>query len=90
MSKDSRESKSTKLGHYIEKVLIENLFKNIEDRVDTICSIEAVFNTRVVTVQKSRENKTTTDFLVGIKNENNAEEINSIKCKTRCVSRTEE
>ena len=41
-------------------------------------------------MKKSRENKTATDFLVGIKNENNDEEIDSIECKTRCVSRTEE
>ena len=67
MLKDSKQSKSTKLGHHIEKVLIESIFQDIADRVDTIYNIEVFFDTGAVMIQKLCENKTTTDFLVGIK-----------------------
>ena len=54
MLKDSRDSKSTTLGHHVEKVLIENLFKDIKDSVDAIYNIEAVFDTGAVAMQKLR------------------------------------
>ena len=52
--------------------------------------IEAVYDASLVMMKHNPENKTTTDFLVGNANEMKLHEINSIECKTRCVSRTEE
>ena len=68
LSKDSKESKYAKLGHHMEKVLIDYLFEDAQNNIDTGYAIEAVHNVGVAMMKISIENKTTTDVLVGIKN----------------------
>ena len=48
-------------------MIISNLFKDIEDRIDTVYEIEAIYNTGVFVLKFEYENKTIVDFLVGIK-----------------------
>ena len=51
----------------MKKVLIENLFKDTDEGVNAIYPIEVVYNTGATMMKNNNENKTTTDFLVGIK-----------------------
>ena len=89
--KDSKESKSAKLGHHMEKALIKNLLSDSKnENVATVSPIEAVWDTGVVMMKHNQENITTTDFLVGNTNEMHLHEINSIECKTRRANRKEE
>ena len=74
----------------MEKILTDNLFQDIEEEIDAMYDIKAAFNSGAAMMKNVRENKTTVDFLVGIKNKINVEEIDSIEYKTQCVSRTEE
>ena len=91
MSNGSKESKIAKLGHHIEKVLIQNLFNDSENgNACTFFSIEAVCDAGIETMKHSAENKTTMDFLVRDKNYMCSHEINCNECKTRRVPRTEE
>ena len=53
-------------------------------------SIKSTHDAGIATMKCNPENKTTTDFLVGNENETNSHEINSIECKTSCVSGIEE
>ena len=59
--------------------------------MDTLCPIEVIYDTGLVMMKSSIENKTARAFLVINKNEMNLIEIiNCVECKIRCVSRTEE
>ena len=39
-----------------------NLLQDIEERIDTICNIEAAFDTGAAMMKNARENKTTVNF----------------------------
>ena len=68
MSNDSKESKSDKLGHHMEKSLIQNLFNDSENgNVDAGFPIESIYDSGIMIMKHSKENKTTAYFLVVIK-----------------------
>ena len=52
----------------MEKSLIDKLFTDTQNNIDTGYVIEAIYNASVAMMKISRENKTNTDFLVVIKN----------------------
>ena len=55
------------------KFLIGKLFVDAQNNIDTGYQIEAAHDTGMTMIKISREDKTTADFLAGVKNEINYE-----------------